>query len=694
MEGLVAALGAGVLAIIFALFLARRVLSADEGTDLMKEIGTAIQEGSAAFLKREYSMLAVFVAVVTVILLVLGFTRDEQDPQTAYAYLVGAITSGVAGLIGMQIAVRSNMRTAAAARIGLNPALRIAFSSGGVMGMTVVGIGLIGAAVLWIIFEDPSIIAGFSFGASSIALFARVGGGIYTKAADVGGDLAGKVEAGIPEDDPRNAAVIADNVGDNVGDVAGMGADLFESYVGSIIASLALAATGTAFILGAPNPEAIGFTTKVDSGLALLPFLIAAVGIAASILGTFLVRTKENASMGSLLWALRRGIFAASILSLAGAFGAIYYLFEIAAAPTLGMAAVWKMWGAVATGLGAGVIIGISTEYYTSYENKPTQNVAARTATGPATVIISGFASGMLSTIIPMVVIVAAVILANEFAGLYGIAIAAVGMLSTLGITLATDAYGPVADNAGAIAEQAGLEPEVRDRTDALDSLGNTTAATGKGFAIGSAVLTSLALMAAYANAVGLESIDLLKVPTLAGLLLGALMPFVFSALTMEAVGRAAQDMVEEVRRQFKEIPGLKEGLPGVKAEYAKCVDISTKGALREMILPGLLAVIVPIVVGITPFLGAEAVGGLLLGAISSGALLAITMANAGGSWDNAKKYIEAGNLGGKGSEAHSAAVVGDTVGDPFKDTSGPSLNILIKLMSIVALIFATTFVD
>ena len=694
MEGLVAALGAGVLAIIFALFLARRVLSADEGTDLMKEIGTAIQEGSAAFLKREYSMLAVFVAVVTVILLVLGFTRDEQDPQTAYAYLVGAITSGVAGLIGMQIAVRSNMRTAAAARIGLNPALRIAFSSGGVMGMTVVGIGLIGAAVLWIIFEDPSIIAGFSFGASSIALFARVGGGIYTKAADVGGDLAGKVEAGIPEDDPRNAAVIADNVGDNVGDVAGMGADLFESYVGSIIASLALAATGTAFILGAPNPEAIGFTTKVDSGLALLPFLIAAVGIAASILGTFLVRTKENASMGSLLWALRRGIFAASILSLAGAFGAIYYLFEIAAAPTLGMAAVWKMWGAVATGLGAGVIIGISTEYYTSYENKPTQNVAARTATGPATVIISGFASGMLSTIIPMVVIVAAVILANEFAGLYGIAIAAVGMLSTLGITLATDAYGPVADNAGAIAEQADLEPEVRDRTDALDSLGNTTAATGKGFAIGSAVLTSLALMAAYANAVGLESIDLLKVPTLAGLLLGALMPFVFSALTMEAVGRAAQDMVEEVRRQFKEIPGLKEGLPGVKAEYAKCVDISTKGALREMILPGLLAVIVPIVVGITPFLGAEAVGGLLLGAISSGALLAITMANAGGSWDNAKKYIEAGNLGGKGSEAHSAAVVGDTVGDPFKDTSGPSLNILIKLMSIVALIFATTFVD
>lgn len=690
MEGLYAAIGAGAVALLFAALLARRVLSADAGTDLMQEIGAAIQEGSAAFLKREYTMLAIFVAVVFVILLVLGFTRDEQDPETAYAYIVGAITSGIAGIIGMQIAVRSNMRTAAAAREGLNPALRIAFSSGGVMGMAVVGVGLLGASILWVIFEDPSIIAGFSFGASSIALFARVGGGIYTKAADVGGDLAGKVEAGIPEDDPRNAAVIADNVGDNVGDVAGMGADLFESYVGSIIAALALAATGTAFLV----PAAAGAPTLVDSGLAVLPFLIAAVGIAASILGTFLVRTNENATMGSLLWALRRGIFAAGILSLAGSFGAIYYLFEIAADNPLGMTAVWKMWGAVATGLAAGVIIGISTEYYTSYENKPTQNVAARTATGPATVIISGFASGMLSTIIPMIVIVAAVILANEFAGLYGIAIAAVGMLSTLGITLATDAYGPVADNAGAIAEQAGLDPEVRDRTDALDSLGNTTAATGKGFAIGSAVLTSLALMAAYANAVDLDAIDLLKVPTLAGLLLGALMPFIFSALTMEAVGRAAQDMVEEVRRQFNEIPGLREGKPGVKAEYAKCVDISTKGALREMVIPGLIAVIVPIVVGITPFLGAEAVGGLLLGAIASGSLLAITMANAGGSWDNAKKYVEAGHHGGKGTAAHEAAVVGDTVGDPFKDTSGPSLNILIKLMSIVALIFATTFAD
>ena len=387
-------------------------------------------------------------------------------------------------------------------------------------------------------------------------------------------------------------------------------------------------------------------------------------------------------------------VIAAGLLSLAGSWGVVYYLFQIESSIDLPMSAVWNTWGAIATGLGAGVIIGISTEYYTSYENKPTQNVAARTATGPATVIITGFASGMLSTIVPIITIAAAVIVANELAGLYGIAIAAVGMLSTLGITLATDAYGPVADNAGAIAEQAGLDPEVRQRTDALDSLGNTTAATGKGFAIGSAVLTSLALMAAYANAVGLDAIDLLETSTLVGLLLGALMPFVFSALTMEAVGRAAQDMVEEVRRQFREIPGLREGKEGVKADYVRCVDISTKAALREMILPGLLAVIIPIAVGITPFLGAEAVGGLLIGAISTGALLAITMANAGGSWDNAKKYIEAGNLGGKGTDAHAAAVVGDTVGDPFKDTSGPSLNILIKLMSIVALVFATTFAD
>jgi len=680
MEGLYLAIGSGALALLFVIFLANRVLKAEEGTELMQEIGAAIQEGANAFLKREYSVLAIFVATVFAILLALGLSRDEQNPETAYAYVIGALASGLTGFVGMRIAVKSNMRTAAAARDGLNKALRIAFSSGGVMGMSVVGIGILGSAILWIIFEDPTIVAGFSFGASSIALFARVGGGIYTKAADVGGDLAGKVEAGIPEDDPRNAAVIADNVGDNVGDVAGMGADLFESYVGSIIATLALASTAAFY----------GGEIVSDGPAFVLPFLIGAVGIVASIVGTFLVRTGETTNIGSLLWSLRRGIFAAGLVGLAGSFGAIWWLLE--SQNSLGMTAVWNVSGAVGVGMGAGVIIGIGTEYYTSYEYGPTKGIAARTATGPATVIITGFATGMLSTIIPMLVIVAAVIGANELAGLYGIAIAAVGMLSTLGITLATDAYGPVADNAGAIAEQAGLGPEVRERTDALDSLGNTTAASGKGFAIGSAVLTSLALMAAYAKAVGLDSINLLEVSTLVGLLLGALMPFVFSALTMEAVGRAAQDMVEEVRRQFKEIPGLREGKPGVKAEYAKCVEISTNGALREMIVPGLLAVVVPITVGLIPFLGAEAVGGLLIGAIASGSLLAITMANSGGAWDNAKKYVEAGAHGGKGTSNHEAAVVGDTVGDPFKDTSGPSLNILIKLMSIVSLVFASTF--
>ena len=687
MEGLILAVVAGVVALAFAAFLAMRVLSADEGTDRMKEIGAAIQEGANAFLKREYTVLAGFVVIVFAALLVLGLVREEQDEMTAVAYLAGAAASALAGFVGMRIAVKSNMRTASAARTGLNRALRVAFSSGGVMGVTVVGVGLLGAVILWMIFADPNIVAGFSFGASSIALFARVGGGIYTKAADVGGDLAGKVEAGIPEDDPRNAAVIADNVGDNVGDVAGMGADLFESYVGSIIASLALAATGTAFLIGVDDPSRVSI--EADSGLAVLPFVIAAVGIAASIIGTFIVRTGETTSIGSLLWSLRRGIFAAGALALIGSFGAIYWMLDSVG---IGVEKVWQLWGAVAVGLGAGVIIGVSTEYYTSYEYRPTKGIAGRSVTGPATVIISGFATGMLSTVIPLIVIAAAVIGAHQLAGLYGIAIAAVGMLSTLGITLATDAYGPVADNAGAIAEQAHLDPEVRERTDALDSLGNTTAATGKGFAIGSAVLTSLALMAAYAQVVGLRAIDLLEVSTLVGLLIGALMPFVFSALTMEAVGRAAQDMVQEVRRQFNEIPGLREGKEGVRAEYAKCVDISTKGALREMIVPGLLAVVVPIAVGVTPFLGKEAVGGLLIGAIAAGSLLAITMANSGGAWDNAKKYIEAGAHGGKGTDEHAAAVVGDTVGDPFKDTSGPSLNILIKLMSIVAVVFGTVF--
>jgi K(+)-stimulated pyrophosphate-energized sodium pump len=681
MLGLVLALIAGGVALGFAGLLAMQVLKQDEGTEGMIAIGQAIREGAQAFLVREYRFLAVFVAGMTGILIFLGVAVEDQPWEAAISYVAGAACSGIAGLVGMNVAVRANTRTAAAAMRALNPALRVAFSSGGVMGITVVGIGLLGTTILWLVYQDPLIVAGFSFGASSVALFARVGGGIYTKAADVGADLAGKVEAGIPEDDPRNPAVIADNVGDNVGDVAGMGADLFESYVGAIIGSLALAST--AAFLGAGD--------GLESAATVLPFLVAAAGIVASILGTFLVRTNENANMGTLLWAIRRGIFGATLLGLAFTFVAIWWWLTII--NSLTMTEVWKIFGAVAVGLGAGVLIGLSTEYFTSYENRPTQKIASRALTGPATVIISGMATGMLSTGIPVLLLVAAIIGAHELAGVYGVGIAAIGMLSTLGITLATDAYGPVADNAGGIAEQAHLDPKVRERTDALDSLGNTTAATGKGFAIGSAVLTSLALMSAYAMVVDLKSVDLLQTEVLAGLLIGALMPFVFSALSMEAVGKAAQDMVEEVRRQFREIEGLREGKEGVRADYRRCVDISTAGALRQMILPGLLAVTVPIIVGVTPFLGTKAVAGLLIGAIASGVMLAITMANAGGAWDNAKKYIEAGNHGGKGSEPHKAAVVGDTVGDPFKDTAGPSLNILIKLMSIVALTFSSVFV-
>ena len=676
MEIILLAIVAGVVALVFALILTLNVTRQDGGSDEIQFIGRAIQQGAMAFLTREYTLLAGFVVVVAIILAVfidfdvLGRVGESRGfPATAVAYLIGAVGSGLAGFIGMSIAVRANTRTAVKAMQGLNPALRVAFNSGTVMGISVVGIGLLGISILYFVFRDITIVAGFGFGASSIALFARVGGGIYTKAADVGADLVGKVEQGIPEDDPRNPATIADNVGDNVGDVAGMGADLFESYVGSIIATIALAAVGaTALAM-----DAGGW----DGRLALLPILVASFGVVAAIVGTFLVRTGENADMGRLLWSLRTGILAAGVLVLVAVGIAIV---------ALGLD--FRLFWVILIGLVAGQIIGTSSEYYTSFEFSPTKKLAQQAETGPATVMIGGLGLGMLSTLIPALVVVAAMWLTYGMAGTYGVALAAVGMLSTLGITLATDAYGPVADNAGGIAEQAHLDPAVRERTDALDSLGNTTAATGKGFAIGSAVLTALALMAAYSQATNVTSFDLLNMQVLMGLLIGAMMPFLFAALTMQAVGRAASAMVEEVRRQFREIAGLMEGT--AQADYARAVDISTRGAMREMVLPGLLAVIAPLVVG--AILGAAALGGLLIGAIATGFLLAIMMANAGGSWDNAKKYIEAGNLGGKGSDNHAAAVVGDTVGDPFKDTSGPALNILIKLMSIVALVFAPLF--
>ena len=681
MEIIVLAIIAGAVALGFGGILTLNLLRQDEGDETVRFIGRAIREGAMAFLSREYTFLSLFVVAMFIILLlfidydVIGkLDWDRSVPSTAISYLVGAIGSAMAGFIGMSIAVRANTRTTVKAQQGLNPALRIAFSSGAVMGISVVGIGLLGVTILYWIFKDFNIVAGFGFGASSIALFARVGGGIYTKAADVGADLVGKIEQGIPEDDPRNPATIADNVGDNVGDVAGMGADLFESYVGSIIATIALAAAGAAALGMADISDT---KANFDADLFMLPLLVATSGIFASIIGTFLVRTKEGASMSSLLWSLRYGIFGAGALVL------------VATGVAIGvMDLSFKLFWVVVVGLLAGQIIGTSSEYYTSYEFKPTRDLAKQAETGPATIIIGGLGLGMLSTLIPGVVVVTAMWLANWLAGTYGVALAAVGMLSTLGITLATDAYGPVADNAGGIAEQARLDPKVRQRTDALDSLGNTTAATGKGFAIGSAVLTALALMAAYSVVTGVDLFNLLDTDVLMGVIIGAMLPFLFAALTMQAVGRAANAMVQEVRRQFREIKGLIEGT--ADADYARAVDISTTGAMREMIVPGLLAVVAPIVIG--SVLGAEALGGMLMGAIAAGFLFAVMMANAGGAWDNAKKFIEAGNLGGKGSSDHDAAVVGDTVGDPFKDTSGPSLNILIKLMSVVALVFGPLF--
>ncbi|MEC7880666.1 MAG: sodium-translocating pyrophosphatase [Chloroflexota bacterium] len=651
----------------------------------LAEIAGLIQEGSYAFLKKEYTILSFFVVTMFAILWLVvdlnifnanGF-KENTGPWTAISYLAGAIGSSIAGIVGMNIAVRGNSRTAEAAEGGLNQALRVAFNTGSVMGLTVVGVGLLGVTLLWVIFDQiagtasaTNIIAGFGFGASSIALFARVGGGIYTKAADVGADLVGKVEAGIPEDDPRNPATIADNVGDNVGDVAGMGADLFESYAGSLIATISLG-----ILVGVDNVS--------TTSLVMLPLVISAIGIIASIIGTFLVRTKPDASMNSLLWSFRIGIFGAAILALAGIYLANSLLFSDPLPASL--------FFVVLTGLAVGQVIGTATEYFTSYEYFPVKWISKQSLTGHPSNIIAGISVGLYSTAVPALSIVVGILIAFNLAGLYGVGLAAVGMLSTLGITLSTDAYGPVADNAGGLAEQAGLKPEVRERTDALDALGNTTAATGKGFAIGSAILTALALLAAYGLVTGVTSINIMDPKVLSGVLIGALLPFLFSGMTMQAVGTAAGAMIEEVRRQFREIKGLKEGKKGVKPDAARAVAISTAGSLKAMILPSILAIISPILVGL--LLKAEALGGMLAGSIVSGFLLAIFMANSGGAWDNAKKYVELGNHGGKGSDAHKAAVTGDTVGDPFKDTSGPSINILLKLMTIVALVFGPLFI-